>query len=158
MAQANLGELRAHARLLSMPTRSGYHRGQQVCEESQLLGGSPSRLHGHRCDFENHPISQEPRSIEWGSCVLSSLAYGNALIKSICLVPAPQARRWCVAATDRYNRQLVDIILRDGRDAGAVLVWEGRRQAVVQSGEAIATPTRTVGAGVRPSPVSPSRR
>ena len=32
--------------------------------------------------------------------------------------------RW-LGKTDPYNRQLVDITLRDGRDAGGVLVWEG---------------------------------
>jgi micrococcal nuclease len=40
------------------------------------------------------------------------------------LMGAGYTIRW-LGRTDRYNRQLVDITLRDGRDAGGVLVWEG---------------------------------
>jgi len=40
------------------------------------------------------------------------------------LMVAGYSIRW-LGRTDRYNRQLVDITLRDGRDAGGVLVWEG---------------------------------
>jgi endonuclease YncB( thermonuclease family) len=40
------------------------------------------------------------------------------------LMAAGYAIRW-LGATDRYNRELVDITLSDGRDAGRVLIWEG---------------------------------
>src|SRR5215813_7350048 len=40
------------------------------------------------------------------------------------LMAAGYRIRW-PGTTDRYNRELVDITLSDGRDAGRVLIWEG---------------------------------